>query len=163
MSIEDIKARVRDIPGTENLTMNVLLGRQVFGFNGLIAGVDMNATDNEIEDAIRATYDLAKYGRNPIEKSPTPLPAVNLTEPKTMTAPAPGSFAASLRAMLDEGRAGIEQAKADGLAKVSGAIGKMNEAKVATVKVASNMAQSIEDEAASVMSELGQISNDLGA
>lgn len=78
-----------------------------------------------------------------------------------MTTPASGSFAASLKAMLDEARAGLVQARAEGTAMVQEAVGKLNEAKAATAKVAGNMAQQIHDEAASAMSELGQISNDL--
>lgn len=160
MSIETIKARLADVPGIENLTSNILLGRQVFGFNGLIAGVDMNATDPEIEDAIRATAALAL---NRVSQA-TPLPIVNVTEtaPAMTTAPA-GSFAANLRAMVDEARAEVAQARTDGIAKVVEAIGKMKEATAATAKVSGTMARTIEDEAASVLAELGQISNDLGA
>jgi hypothetical protein len=169
MSIDDLKTRLRDIPGIEHLTMQNLLGRQIFGWNGLMAGVDPSATDQDIEDAIRNT--AAKADRpdeliaSTIKQMLTPssatLPTVNLTEPKAMTTPAPGSFAASIRAMMDEARAGVAQARTDGLAKVGEAVGKLNDAKVATTKVASTMAQTIEDEAASVLSELGQISNDL--
>lgn len=97
------------------------------------------------------------------EFKPTPLPVVNITEgkPPMTVVPARGSFAASIRAMMDEARAGIDQARADGLAKVGDAIGRLNDAKVATGKVAGAMAKTIEDEAADVLSELGQISNDL--
>lgn len=84
------------------------------------------------------------------------------TEKPKMSAPAPGSFAASIRAMMDEARAGVAKAREDGIAKVGEAVGKLNEAKVATVNVAGSMAKTIEDEAAAVMSELGQISNSLG-
>ncbi len=80
----------------------------------------------------------------------------------TMTAPAPGSFAASLKAMMDEARAGVAQARADGLATVQTAVGKLADAKTATLHVAGTMAKTIEDEASSVLAELGQISNDLG-
>lgn len=79
-----------------------------------------------------------------------------------MSAPVSGSFAASLKAMMDEARAGLEQARSDGKARVSEAVGKFAEAKTATVSVAGNIAKTIEDEAASVMAELGQISNSLG-
>ncbi len=79
-----------------------------------------------------------------------------------MTTPAPGSFAAELRAMLDEGLAGVEQAKADGRAQIREAVGKLGEAKVATQKVTGSMAKNITDTAATIMSDLGQISNDLG-
>lgn len=92
----------------------------------------------------------------------TPIPPVNISEGKPrMTTPAPGSFAASIRAMMDEARAGVAQARADGLAKVGDAVGKLTDAKVSIAKVSASMATTIEEEAASVLSELGQISNDL--
>ncbi len=53
MSIADLKARFRDVPGIESLTMQVIGGRQVFGCNGLIAAVDPTANEHEIESAIR--------------------------------------------------------------------------------------------------------------
>lgn len=161
MSIEDLKARLRDVPGIEGLTMQSLVGRQVFGFDGKIAAVDPNASDQEIEDAIRSAAALDQPNA-PIVQNPTPLPPVNLTETAPMTSPAPGTFASSIRAMMDEARAGVAQARSDGLAKVGEAIGKLNDAKTATAHVAGTMAKTIEDEAASVLSELGQISNDLG-
>src|SRR5579859_3969573 len=79
------------------------------------------------------------------------------TEKKSMTT----SFAASLKAMMDEARAGVQQAREEGLAKVGEAVGKLHEAKAATAKVAGTMVKTIEDEAAAVLAELGQISNDL--
>lgn len=91
----------------------------------------------------------------------TPIPAVSITEGKPMTTPAPGSFAASIRTMMDEARAGVAKAREDGLAKVGEAVSTLNGAKVAIAKVSDQMASTIADEAASVMSELGQISNDL--
>ena len=92
--------------------------------------------------------------------SSTPLPTVSIQrETIPMTAPAPGSFAASIRAMMDEARAGVAQARAEGLAKVGEAVTKLNEAKAATAQVAHSMAKTIADEADAVMSELGQISN----
>jgi hypothetical protein len=161
MSVADLKARLADVPGIETLTQQLLGGRQVFGFDGLIAAVDPLATDQEIEDAIR---DTAARKAAYQAKAATPLPPVGLmpaptTETKPMSTPAPGSFAASLRAMMDEARAGVEQARTDGLAKVKDAVGKLGEAKVAVSQVTGSMARTIEDEAASVMAELGQISN----
>lgn len=162
VSVADLKARLADIPGIETLTLQLILGRQVFGFDGLIAAVDPLASDQDIEDAIRNTANLAKFGRSSVER--TPLPLVDLmptpaTETKSMGTPAPGSFVASIRAMMDEARAGVAQARTDGLAKVKDAVGKLGEAKVAVTQVTGSMAQTIEDEAASVMAELGQISN----
>lgn len=79
-----------------------------------------------------------------------------------MTTAPPGSFAASLKAMMDEARAGVVQARADGIAKVGEAVGKLGDAKAAVTHVTGTMAAAIESEAADVMAELGQISNDLG-
>lgn len=73
----------------------------------------------------------------------------------------PVSFAASIKAMMDDAKAGVAKAREDGLAKVGEAVGKLHEAKGAVTQVSHKMAKTIEDEAASVMAELGQISNDL--
>lgn len=145
--------------------MTLIGGRQAFGFNGLIAAVDPNASSDEIENAIRSTSQLASLGRSPAEKqnAATPLPTVNLTEPKTMTAPAPGSFAASLKAMMDEAKNGLAHAQSAGRARVKEAVGKFADATVATGKVSETIATQIEDAASSTLADLGQISNDLGA
>lgn len=89
----------------------------------------------------------------PIEPIPTP-------EKKLMTDTSM-SFAAEIKAMMDGAKAGLAQARSDGKAKVQAAVGKFAEATTATAKVSDTMAKQIEDAAASAMSELGQISNDL--
>ncbi len=205
MSIDELKARLADIPGIETLTMTALVGRHVYGWAGLIAGVDPSATPDEVEHAIRTTAILGKdtdaAAPNPSWVPATPaeindlarsgmaamadfratsLPTVTLVPDLPADAPSPapailgraaiapkapppaGSFAASIRAMMDKARAGVAQARADGLARVGEAIGKLNDAQAATAHVAGSMAKTIEDEASSVMSELAQISNDLG-
>lgn len=96
------------------------------------------------------------------EDAVTPLPTVTYRTTASMSTPAPGSFAASLRAIVDEARADIAQARTDGAAKVHDAVGKMKEAAVATAHVSATISKTMEDEAADVMAELGQISNDLG-
>lgn len=160
MSINELKERLRDVPGIETLTMSNLLGRQVFGFDGLIAAVDPNATPQEIEAAIRIASLKRQFARpgGSIDVT-TPLPPVNLTEAKPMTAPSTGSFAAGIKAMMDEAKAGIAQARSDGLAKVGDAVAKLGEAKAAVTQISGSLAKTIEDEAASVMAELGQFSN----
>jgi hypothetical protein len=149
MSIADLRNRMQDIPGIDWLTMQLAGGRQVFTIGDGHVATGAFASDDEIETAIR----------NAVRLPTVPLIA---TEAITMTTPAPGSFAASIRAMMDEARHGVAQARADGLAKVTEAVGKLTEAKTATAHVAASMAKTIEDEAASVLAELGQISNDLG-
>jgi hypothetical protein len=160
MSIADLKMRLADVPGIESLTMTEIGGRKVFGFNGMIAAVDPMATDQEIDTAIRNAADLVKFGRSSRLPTVSLIPEPRKAEP--MNAPKPGSFAAGLKAMMNEAREGVAQAQRDGIAMVGEAVGKLNDAKTATVHVAGKMASAIEGEAADVMAELGQISNDLG-
>ena len=107
-----------------------------------------------------------KQAMQPIDYAPQrysfmsdPLPPVDIIPAAPATTPSPGGFVASIRAMMDEARAGLTQARTDGLAKVGDAVSKLVEAKVAVTQVSASMARTIEDEAASVLAELGQISN----
>lgn len=117
MSINDLKDRLRDIPGIEGLTMALIAGRQQFGFNGMIAATDPLATDQEIEDAIRNAAQLAAFGR---PSQSTPLPTVNLTEPKPMTAPAsptgfvPGEIASLFKNLRDRKTAMVTELMVNG-------------------------------------------------
>lgn len=77
----------------------------------------------------------------------------------TMPTTAPGGFAAGLRAILDEAKAGLEQAQKDGRAKVGEAVAKLKDATTATLQVSGTIAQAITEQADEVMSDLGQISN----
>jgi len=173
IDLDALHARLSDLPGLGAVSMTTIAGRLVFGFNGLIAAVDPRSTMDDAERAIRKTFADRLAVRPPPPNVPvqieTPMPALAATaapiqpQGKPMTTPAPGSFSASLKAMLDEAQAGLEQARNDGRARVGAAVGKLNEAKTATTKVATTVAQQIEDTASAALSDLGQISNDLGA
>ena len=145
MSIHELKQHLRDVPGSEGLTMDYApgSGNLLVTIAGRTVEVSPTATNDEIALAFR----------EPI----TPLPLVTYGT-TIMT----GSFAANLRSMMDDARAGVAKARADGLAKVGEAVSKLEEAKAATIHVVGNIATTIENEAADVMAELGQISNDLG-
>lgn len=154
IDLSALKLALSDVPGISTLNLTNIGGRSVFGLSGKVIAVDPSKTIAEVEADLRKA--VAFYGSQAAAAS-SPQPKAT-----TMTTPAPGSFAASLKAMLDEARTGLAQARTEGAAKVQEAVGRLNEAKAATEKVAGNMAQQIHDEAASAMSELGQISNDLG-
>lgn len=161
MGIDQLKAALADVPGIDSLTMTTIGGRACYSFAGKIAAVDPNADDAEIQRAIRTA------SGSPEIASIIPTASVQAVNAKPapgapkLTAPATGSFAAKLKAMMADARAGVEQARNDGLSKVTDAVSKLEEAKAATLHVTGTMAKTIEDEAASVMSELGLISNDL--
>lgn len=157
MSVHELKQALKDVPGVEGLTMG-------YAPNGdelvTIAGRTVTVSPSTSNADIAAAFLSPAPTSTPIP----PMAPINQTQGKPMTTtPAPaGSFAAGIRAMMDEARAGVAKARADGLATVGAAVGKLNEAKDATAHVAGSMAASIESEAADVMAELGQISNDLG-
>jgi len=158
MSVNEMKQALRAIPGAEGLTLAYAAnGNQLVTIAGRTVEVAPTASNEEIALAFR----------EPVMSTPnvTALPVVAFaTQPGTapMTTPAPGSFAASIKAMMDEARAGVAKARSDGIAAVGEAVGKLNDAKTATAHVAGKMVQTIHDEAASVLAELGQVSNDLG-
>jgi hypothetical protein len=137
--------------------------------DGKTVMVSQMATDDEIAAALhrgnaasgsqnQATNNYSTYAGQ--LAAATPLPPAPTITPVAKPA-AQGSFAASLKAIVDEAKAGIEQAKADGLAQVRDAVGDLSKAKEATLRVTGNMASTVKSQAADIMAELGQISNDL--
>lgn len=163
IDLESLKARLSNLPGLSALSVTNIGGRMVFGFNGLIAAIDPRSSIDDAERAIRKVYaNPPAPPPNPIQIQ-TPMPAPPTTQPqgKSMSTPAPGSFSASLKAMLEEAKAGLAQAQNDGRARVGAAVSKLAEAKVATTKVAEGMASQIEDAASAALSDLGQISNEI--
>lgn len=162
--LQAIKARLADVANIDQLSVAMVGGRMVFGINGRQIGFDPFSGDDEIETAIRLALSApAAPAAAPVQIE-TPMPVAAAATPKAAsmtTAPAPGSFAASLKAMIDEAHAGVEQARADGRARVGAAITKLNDVKASTTKVATGMAVQIEDAARDALADLGQISNDL--
>ena len=164
-----LKNKLVGVPGIGALTQTNIGGRMTFSFNGLVVGTDPSRTDDEIATAILDAADAQQANKIasataataavPASSSlnPPPLP----TQAKTMSTPAPGSFAASLKAMMDEAKSGLAQAQSAGRARVQEAVGKFADATVATGKVSESMAQQIEDAASSALADLGQISNEI--
>jgi len=165
-----LKDKLVGVPGIGALTQTNIGGRMTFGFNGLVVGVDPSKTDDEIATAILEAADAQQASKAPPFAAPpmtiaTPMPqpaaAAAAPQPKatTMSNPAPGSFAAGIKAILENAQATVARAQADGFAKVNAAAGKLADAAVHTTVVAENMAQNISDQADAVLAELGQISN----
>jgi len=170
IDLDALHARLTDLPGLGAVSKTEIAGRMVFGFNGLIAAIDPRSTIDDAELAIRKTFAnraAVQPTQTPIQiQTPMPAPAAAAAptiqpQGKPMSTPASGGFAASLKAMLDEAKAGLAQAQNDGRARVGAAVSKLNEAQTATAKVADGMASQIEDAAAAALSDLGQISNEI--
>lgn len=161
LDAEAIKAKLADVPGIEQLAFTLVGDRLVAAFNGITTSTAHNASEDQMIAAIRnaASLRVAQL-RNPdepapVELSPQPLPVKG----PSMTKPAPGGFAAQIRSMMDGARNRLAQAQADGIAKVSDAVNAHERAVGQVVAVTTTMVQTIEDETAAALAELGQISN----
>lgn len=144
-----------EIPGILTATSHLEGGKQVIRINGASAIVSPFASDNEVEAGIRLALDIPLpqvEAATAVAAVPTPLPAVNLTEPKPMANLSgggykPGSLKALLQGIKDRNAAvmdgAIEQAQ-----KVHAALDQVE-------KVSHDMASTHKG----IMAELGQFSN----
>lgn len=173
-----LKAKLAsEIPGILAATSHLEGGKQVVRINGETAIVSPFASDNEVEAGIRLALNIPKQEAALAEPDQAQAETAHVTElpppailaepeaaPAARPAPAqrPGGFAASLKALMDDARAGVAQARADGTAQVQSAVAELHQAKAAVTHVTGKMAQTIKDEVADIRGELSQISNDLG-
>jgi hypothetical protein len=158
--LSELRQELGGVPGIDTLQVAFGAGQQHITLNGHTVTLGVNASIDEIRKAL---------GLEPMTETnattATPVPQNQLAAPQTAPAappkpaPATGGFAAQLRAIIDEARAGVAQAQADGLAQVRQEAAKLNGAKAQIVQVTGNMAKTIADQTASVLAELGQISN----
>lgn len=111
MSVNDLRARMLDIPGIDGLTMQLLGGRQCFSWgNGMLVAVDPMATDQEIETAIRNASRLPPVSMIPDKPKEASMSSVTGAR----------SASASLKQMMDQAK----QSVADGMAEVQAGIEK---------------------------------------
>lgn len=73
MSVQDLKARAGDVPGIQNLTMQIVSGRMTLAWgNGYAASVDVTASDAECEAAVRNAAKLPPVILIPDKPAPAP-------------------------------------------------------------------------------------------
>jgi hypothetical protein len=165
LDAEAIKAKLADVPGIEQLAFTLVGDRLVAAFNGRTTSTAHNASEDQMILAIRNAASLPPVPDAPVVLNPQPLPtsdaiaAPAAPKVKTMANPAPGGFAAQIKAMLDGARADLANVKAEGLAQVQSAVQEHVQAGQQVKAVAANMAQMIRSETADALAELGQISN----
>jgi hypothetical protein len=152
MSVADLKARLADVPGIETLTLQLIGGRQVFGFAGMIAAVDPLATDQEIEDAIR---EAAARKADFLAKT-TPLPDAGLMpapiqEENPMGVTGASHVGANLKTRMDDLKSKI----AAGQSKIDASLSKMEQAAEATHQFGDQLGT----EADELLATLGQFTN----
>lgn len=165
LDAEAIKAKLPDIRGIETLAITIIGDRAVAAFDGRTTSTAHNANEDQMILAIRNQAALPAApvpAAAPVQLNPPPLPTATppaAPKVKAMASPAPGGFAAQIKAMLNGARADLENAKADGLKQVGAAVSEMRDAQAQVVNVAAGMASVLKAETADVLAELGQISN----
>lgn len=128
-----------DVPGIDDLTMQMVAGRQVFSINGASASVGSFASDSEIETAIRSI---------------SRLPPVNITEetkPMSITGFQPGA----LKAAIEAAQKAATDRRAQSMAKLAEAGAKTVAVADAIDAVSAKMAK----EADAALQELAQFTN----
>lgn len=158
LNAERIKLKLPDIAGIEQLAFTEVGDRLVAAFNGVTTSVAHNASEDQMIAAIRnaASLRVAQLrmpNETAPELSPPPLPT------KGPAMPSRFGIAAQMRAMMDEARAGLQDAIGQGMAQVKAAVDEHTEAAHQVKAVTSSMAAQIRSETADVLAELGQISN----
>jgi hypothetical protein len=102
MSINDLKTRLRDIPGTQNLTMVLEAGRIVLRWaESMVASADASSSDAELEAAVRNAAKLPPVAMIPDKPIPAAAPIAHEGKPMAdITGGA--SLGASIRDMIED-------------------------------------------------------------
>jgi hypothetical protein len=141
-----LKAKLSsEIPGILTATSHLEGGKQVIRINDVFATVSPFASDNEVENGIRLALNIPATSPRV-----TPLPMVNLTEPKPM-ANVQGYKPGALKELL--------QGLRDRQARVMG--GAVDDAKKAheALDHVERVMTDVNDATGGIMAELGQFSN----
>jgi hypothetical protein len=162
LDAEAIKAKLPDVQGIEQLAFTLVGDRLVAAFNGRTTSVAHNANEDQMILAIRNAAALPAAPEAPVVLNPQPLPTAPppaAPKVKPMASPAPGGFAADLKAILDNAKLRVAQSQNNARAKVNDAAGRLVDVATQVDRVGDHMAQQINEQADSVLAELGQISN----
>lgn len=161
-----VKARLADVPGIDGMSVSNIAGRMQFGMDGKIAAVDENASDAEIDAAIRATFGgktvtdttittaAPAAAATPVPAAPSPVTAV----PKTPALPSNVTGAAHVGTTLKDMLTQRKSAMIAAHEKLSANFAKLDVATEALNTVADNVGGEADD----LMATLGQFTNDLG-
>lgn len=154
-----VKARLADVPGIEHMSVSNIAGRITFGMDGKIAAVGENATDAEIDAAIRATFG----GHVTPVPAAAPL-AVPAAAPSTAVVPAKETTAVSVTGAAHVGTS-LKEMLAARKTKIAAAHDKLaaNFDKLDQATAAlDTLGDKVGSEADDLMSVVGQFTNDLG-
>lgn len=162
-----VKARLADVPGIDGMSVSNIAGRMQFGMDGKIAAVDENATDADIDAAIRATF-----GSNALKTLTAPLTSATLpvvalapaAAPSTAVVPAKETAAVSVTGASHVGTS-LKDMLTQRKAKISAAHDKLSanfdKLDVATAAL-DTLGDKVGSEADDLLSVVGQFTNDLG-
>jgi hypothetical protein len=169
MSIADLKTRLRDVPGIETLTMQMLAGRQNYSLNGRLISLDAAASDVDVETAIRAAIASPAIAQMPagtpispaasIAQATTPTPPATVSATTSATAGHPASGAHTVKEVLQEHARGMAELQATTLELLRATLTNQRQ----TVSGAmSGVVDKVNRQTEDYLSIMGQFTNDLG-
>jgi hypothetical protein len=158
VSVSDLRHRMSDVPGIQNLSMDLQAGRIVLSWGeGYSAAVDATASDADIEAAVRAAIRLPPISAIP-DVQPSPAPANAAPAPvQPMTTPSTAGL--NVKDMMErhvKTMADIHQAQ---LALLQASLDRQVNAVTGAV---TNVATKIDGQTDEFLSMMGQFTNDLG-
>lgn len=151
-----VKARLADVPGIDGMSVSNIAGRINFGMDGKIASVDENASDADIDAAIRATFGdhvTPAPAAAPLA-APAAAPAIPAKETAAVSVTGAAHVGTSLKDMLTQRKAKISAAHD----KLSANFDKLDQATAAL----DTLGDKVGSEAADLLAVVGQFTNDLG-
>jgi hypothetical protein len=156
MSISDLKIRLADVPGIENLTMTLEAGRIVLRWAGYSAAVDASASDYEIEVAIRNAIKLPAVSMIPDKPAASVVPATQTTG-QPMTTPATAGF--NVQQMMEQHVKTMQDIHVAQLALLQASLDRQVTAVTGAV---TNVAIKIDGQTEEFLSMMGQFTNSIG-
>lgn len=154
MSVADLKARLADVPGIENLSMELQGGRILLRWGAYTASVDASASNAEIEAAVRDAIKLPPLSMIPDKPAaPVVAPAAPAASPAGHT----GSVAQSVAQIMESHVRLMAEAHAANVARLQVSLQRQRDA----LQTVGNFADKIDGQTDDFLSVMGQYTNAL--
>ena len=154
MSIQDLRLRLRDIPGTENLSMGLEAGRIVLKWSdGYSAAVDAAASDSDIEAAVRNAAKLPPVSLIPDR----PAAPVAAPAPAASSTHSPGGAASAVQDLMAEHVRLTRDIHAASLETLRASLARQRDAMSGAV---GNVASKVDRQTDDFLAMMGQFTNE---
>ncbi|MGJ4928134.1 hypothetical protein ACQR1I_16610 [Bradyrhizobium sp. HKCCYLS2038] len=154
MSVADLKARLADVAGIENLSMELQGGRILLRWGTYSASVDAAASNSDIEAAVRDAIKLPPLSMIPDKPAAAVVaPAAPVTAPAGHT----GTVAQSVAQIMESHVRLMAEAQAANVARLQVSLQRQRDA----LQSVGNFADKIDGQTDDFLAVMGQFTNEL--